>query len=71
MLGFPLLYFKGMRLIMFQLSGFHCIRTLSLKVLTRVPLRVPAWGHLEFLGFGSCSGLKTPRISSSLWLRVV
>ena len=24
MLGFPLLYFKGMRLLMFQLSGFYC-----------------------------------------------
>ena len=24
MLGFPLLYFKGMRLMMFQLSGFYC-----------------------------------------------
>ena len=24
MLGFPLLYFKGMRLTMFQLSGFYC-----------------------------------------------
>ena len=23
-LGFSMLYFKGMRLIMFQLSGFHC-----------------------------------------------
>ena len=23
MLGFPLLYFKGMRLLMFQLSGFY------------------------------------------------
>ena len=23
-LGFPILYFKGMRLLMFQLSGFHC-----------------------------------------------
>ena len=23
-LGFPLLYFKGMRLLMFQLSGFYC-----------------------------------------------
>ena len=23
MLGFPLLYFKGMRLMMFQLSGFY------------------------------------------------
>ena len=25
MLGFPLLYFKGMRLRMFQLSSFYCI----------------------------------------------
>ena len=24
MLGFPLLYFKGMRLMMFQLSSFYC-----------------------------------------------
>ena len=24
MLGFPILYFKGMRLMMFQLSGFYC-----------------------------------------------
>ena len=24
MLGFPLLCFKGMRLMMFQLSSFHC-----------------------------------------------
>ena len=24
MLGFPLLYFKGMRILMFQLSGFYC-----------------------------------------------
>ena len=23
--GFPILYFKGMWLTMFQLSGFHCI----------------------------------------------
>ena len=23
MLGFPILYFKGMRLMMFQLSGFY------------------------------------------------
>ena len=28
MLGFPLLYFKGMRILMFQLSGFYC-RTLE------------------------------------------
>ena len=26
MLGFPLLYFKGMRLVMFQLSSFYCRR---------------------------------------------
>ena len=25
MLGLPLVYFKGMRLLMFQLSGFYCI----------------------------------------------
>ena len=25
MLGFPILYFKGMRPMMFQLSGFYCI----------------------------------------------
>ena len=25
MLGFPILYLKGMRAIMFQLSGFYCI----------------------------------------------
>ena len=24
MLGFPILYFKGMRPMMFQLSGFYC-----------------------------------------------
>ena len=24
MLGFPIIYFKGMRRMMFQLSGFHC-----------------------------------------------
>ena len=24
MLGFPTLYFKGRRLMMFQLSGFYC-----------------------------------------------
>ena len=24
MLGLPILYFKGMRLMMFQLSGFYC-----------------------------------------------
>ena len=29
MLEFPLLYFKGMRLMMFQLSGFYCTATLK------------------------------------------
>ena len=29
MLGFPLLYFKGMKLMMFQLSSFYCISTLG------------------------------------------
>ena len=24
MLGFPILYFKGRRLVMFQLFGFYC-----------------------------------------------
>ena len=27
MLGFPILYFKGRRLTMFQLSGFYCTTT--------------------------------------------
>ena len=31
MLGFPLLYFKGMRLMMFQLSGFYS-RVLGFRV---------------------------------------
>ena len=31
MLGFPLLYFKGMRILMFQLSGFYC-RGLGFRV---------------------------------------
>ena len=29
MLGFPLLYFKGMRLMMFQLSSFYCMTILN------------------------------------------
>ena len=36
MLGFPILYFKSMRLMMFQLSGFYCI--LSLQPSFRAPL---------------------------------
>ena len=35
MLGFPILYFKGMRLMMFQLSGFHC-KTLEITHITTV-----------------------------------
>ena len=31
MLGFPLLYFKGMRLTMFQLSSFYCMWTLWVR----------------------------------------
>ena len=31
MLGFPLLYFKGMRLLMFQLSGFYYRSIISAK----------------------------------------
>ena len=60
MLGFPLLYFKGMRLMMFQLSGFYC--TLAAPVAWRrsggrtggpqgirgrVPKRVPLKGALN------------------------
>ena len=39
MLGFPILYFKGMRLIMFQLSGFYCM-----------PVRSSKASHKSFLG---------------------
>ena len=39
MLGFPILYFRGMRLKMFQLSGFCCIST---------PQRDPSWGYDTF-----------------------
>ena len=39
MLGFPILYFKGMRLMMFQLSGFY-----SKAVLHRLP-RGPPLGN--------------------------
>ena len=34
MLGFPILYFKGMRLMMFQLSGFYSrVFTFEVRVL--------------------------------------
>ena len=42
MLGFPLLYFKGMRLMMFQLSGFY------FKV----------WGFRGGLGLQDLSGVR-------------
>ena len=32
MLGFPILYFKGMRLMMFQLYGFYCIGFHGIRV---------------------------------------
>ena len=58
MLGFPLLYFKGMRLMMFQLSGFYCIhiRLMDTKILhdlkvkgsIRVPLRGSFKGSIGF-----------------------
>ena len=31
MLGFPILYLKGMRAIVFQLSGFYCSRFLAIQ----------------------------------------
>ena len=37
MLGFPLVYFKGMRLMMFQLSGFYC------KSFSKSPVRSVAF----------------------------
>ena len=36
MLGFPLLYFKGMRLLMFQLSGFYYNGSLGFPVFTGI-----------------------------------
>ena len=30
MLGSPILYLKAMRILMFQLSGFYCIRFIGL-----------------------------------------
>ena len=37
-LGFPLLYLKGMRIMMFQLSSFYCMKDLeSLRFLIKEP----------------------------------
>ena len=45
MLGFPILYFNGTRIMMFQLSGFYCI----CLTLEDVPLTLDAtdavWRH--------------------------
>ena len=44
MLGFPILHFKGRRLMMFQLSGFYCrgvgVRGIGFGVLGFEGLRV-------------------------------
>ena len=50
MLGFPLLYFKGMRLMMFQLSSFYCTSRvkspLSIWVISIVtPLITPTYNY--------------------------
>ena len=41
MLGFPLLYFKGMRLMMFQLSGFYPNRAPLTVSLPDFPCKLP------------------------------
>ena len=49
MLGFPILYFKGMRILMFQLSGFYC------KVFSRRCFECRSRGAAELSGkFKSC-----------------
>ena len=42
MLGFPLDYLRGMRIIMFQLFSFYLIRALFKGFLYGIPSRVPA-----------------------------
>ena len=55
MLGFPLVYFKGMRLMMFQLSGFYCTgkarpgKTKSRKKGGRTPVQDPGIALSEAL----------------------
>ena len=53
MLGFPILYFKGTRLMMFQLSSFYCIgfRVYAEPPIPHPPLSVP---KAEFM-------IKSPR----------
>ena len=51
MLGFPLLYFKGMRLMMFQLSSFYC-RVFGVWRLGLLDLRDESFnGFREFVAF--------------------
>ena len=45
MLGFPLLYFKGMRLLMFQLSGFNYRSTWRIMGLSKYGYKYPKWGY--------------------------
>ena len=46
MLGSPILYLKGMRIMMFQLSGFYCRLTSSLQA-----VRLWVEGSGAYLGF--------------------
>ena len=48
MLGSPILYLKGMRIMMFQLSGFYCKSSFK-GPLGGIPGRIPA---RVFFGFG-------------------
>ena len=47
MLGFPILYFKGMRLMMFQLSGFYCKGFLVEDLGFRVEALFPRSSYIE------------------------
>ena len=48
MLGFPLLYFKGMRLLMFQLSSFYCKGRFDKHPLRRKVSKRASEGVAEF-----------------------
>ena len=51
MLGFPLLYFKGMRLMMFQLSSFYC-RVFGVWRLGLLDFRAESFnGFRDFVAF--------------------
>ena len=50
MLGFPILYFKGMRILMFQLSGFNYRVLYLVRDLVRVVILIqlyPDWGAYD------------------------